>query len=106
MTLQVDRRLDNVAKAQLDEIALRMQQGPRLSARITGHTDDRGSESANLRVGSRRADAVRDYLVKQHGIDESRIETQSSGESHPVADNQTEEGRKQNRRVEIELFVE
>ena len=61
---------------------------------------------ANLRVGARRADAVRDYLVKQHGIDESRIQTQSSGESHPVADNQTSEGRKQNRRVEIELFVE
>ena len=106
ITLQLDRRLDNVAKAQLDEIALRMQQGPRLSALITGHTDDRGSESANLRVGGRRADAVRDYLVKQHGIDESRIETQSSGESHPVADNQTREGREQNRRVEIELFVE
>ena len=99
-------RPDNVAKAQLDEIALRMQQEPRLRARITGHTDDRGSESANLRVGGRRADAARDYLVKQHSIDQSRIETQSLGESHPVADNQTREGRKQNRRVEIELFVE
>ena len=83
-----------------------MQQEPRLRARITGHTDERGSESSNLRVGGRRADAARDYLVKQHLIDQSRIETQSLGESHPVADNQTREGRKQNRRVEIELFVE
>ena len=106
ITLQLDRSLDNLAKAKLDEIALRMQQEPRLRALITGHTDDRGSESTNLRVGGRRADAVRDYLVKQHSIDQSRIETQSLGESHPVVDNQTREGRKQNRRVEIELFVE
>ena len=106
ITLQLDRSLDNLAKAKLDEIALRMQQEPRLRALITGHTDDRGSESTNLRVGGRRADAVRDYLVKQHSIDQSRIETQSLGESHPVADNQTREGREQNRRVEIELFVE
>ena len=106
ITLQLDRSLDNIAKAKLDEIALRMQQEPRLRALITGHTDDRGSESSNLRVGGRRADAARDYLVNQHLIDQSRIETQSLGESHPVADNQTREGRKQNRRVEIELFVE
>ncbi len=106
ITLQLDGRLDNIAKARLDEIALRMQQEPRLNARLTGHTDDRGSERNNLKVGERRANTVRDYLVKEHSIDQGRIETQSMGESNPVSDNETREGRKQNRRVEIELFVE
>ncbi len=98
-------RPDNKAKAQLDEIALKMQQNPQLRARLTGYTDDQGSESANETVGMKRAEAVKDYLVKQHKIDANRIETKSAGESNPIADNSTDEGRKQNRRVEVELFV-
>ncbi|MFZ0427176.1 MAG: PKD domain-containing protein [Acidobacteriota bacterium] len=98
-------RPDNKAKAQLDEIALKMQQNPQLHARVTGYTDDIGSEANNEKVGMRRADAVKSYLVKQHNIDAGRIETQSGGESNPIADNKTAEGRKQNRRVEVELYV-
>ncbi len=98
-------RPDNKAKAQLDEIALKLQQNPQLRARITGHTDDKGSEEANIKVGMKRAEATKAYLVKQHNIDENRIETKSAGESAPIADNGTDEGRKQNRRVEVELFV-
>lgn len=97
-------RLDNVAKAQLDEIALKMQQNNQLRALLTGHTDDRGSEQGNERAGTRRAEATRDYLVEEHNIDTARIEVQSAGESQPIADNQTAEGRKENRRVEVELF--
>jgi outer membrane protein OmpA-like peptidoglycan-associated protein len=89
----------------LDEIALKLQQNPRLRMSITGHTDDRGGETANERVGLRRAEALRDYLIQQHNIDTSRIETRSAGEGSPVADNQTAEGRKQNRRAEVELYV-
>jgi outer membrane protein OmpA-like peptidoglycan-associated protein len=96
---------DNKAKALLDEIALKMQQNPQLMAKITGHTDDRGSEEANERVGLKRAEGVKEYLVEQHSIDPSRIETLSAGETSPIADNTTEEGRKKNRRVEIELMV-
>ncbi|MDA2923835.1 PKD domain-containing protein [Acidobacteria bacterium AH-259-L09] len=104
--LQMDKiRPDNLAKAKLDEIALKMQQNPQLRATITGHTDDRGSERANERVGQRRADAVKDYLVKERSIDGSRIETRSAGESQPISDNKTPEGRKENRRAEVELFV-
>lgn len=106
IVIQIDRiQPDNRAKALLDEVALRMQQNPALRARITGHTDDRGSEAANVRVGQRRAEAVRDYLVQQHNIDTGRIDVASAGESQPIADNATAEGRTQNRRVEIELFV-
>ncbi len=96
---------DNLAKASLDEIALKMQQDSQLRALITGHTDDRGDEATNDQVGQRRADAVRDYLVTQHSIDAGRIETSSAGEGQPVADNQTPEGQQENRRAEIELFV-
>jgi OmpA-OmpF porin, OOP family len=56
-------------------------------------------------VGQRRADAVKNYLVTQHNLDANRIEALSAGESQPIADNATAEGRRQNRRVEIELFV-
>ena len=98
-------RPDNVAKAQLDELALKMQQNPRLKAVITGHTDDRGSESANQRLGLRRAEALKDYLVKERGVDPGRIETASGGKSQPISDNETAEGRKANRRGEVELQV-
>lgn len=106
IVIQIDKiRPDNVAKARLDEIALKLQQDPRLRVRITGYTDSRGSEKANERVGLRRAEAIKNYLVSQHKIDETRIETKSGGEANPLADNSTRDGRKQNRRVEIELYV-
>jgi len=98
-------RPDNVAKAKLDEIAVKMQQNSQLNAVITGHTDDTGSEKNNVKVGQKRADAAKGYLVKEHQIDESRIETKSAGESKPVSDNGTKEGREENRRVEVELLV-
>jgi outer membrane protein OmpA-like peptidoglycan-associated protein len=104
--IQIDKiKPDNVAKAKLDEIALKMQQDPRLRATITGYTDDRGSDKVITRTAQQRADAVRDYLVTQHKIDAARIETKSGGKDNPIADNSTAEGRKQNRRVEIEMFV-
>ena len=96
---------DSLVKARLDYIALRMQQIPRLYALVTGHTDDRGDEELNLRVGQRKADAMRAYLVRQHNIKAGRIETRSGGEQRPMVDNQTPEGRRQNRRVEIVLSV-
>jgi len=104
--IQINRfRPDNVAKARLDEIALRLQQDPRLRASITGYDDDRASDRTAERNGLRRAEGVRDYLVKQHKIDAARIDVKSGGKTNPIADNANAEGRKQNRRVEIELFV-
>ena len=96
---------DDRARARLDYVALRMQQIPPLNAVITGHTDDRGDEELNLQVGRLRAAAVRDYLVRRHNIEAGRIETRSAGEGRPTADNETPEGRRQNRRVEIEVSV-
>jgi hypothetical protein len=96
---------DNVAKAILDEVALKMRQNPQLRATLTGHTDDRGSEQMNESVGQRRADAVKAYLVDEQNVNQGRIDTGSAGETQPVAGNQTSQGREDNRRVEIELFV-
>jgi outer membrane protein OmpA-like peptidoglycan-associated protein len=98
-------RLDNVGKAKLDEIAVKMQQNSQLRAVVTGHTDDSGSEQNNVKVGQKRADAAKAYLVDEHQIDESRIETKSAGESEPMSDNGTKEGREENRRVVVELSV-
>ena len=98
-------RPDNLAKAALDEIALKMRQNSQLRAMLTGHTDDRGSEAVNERTGQRRADAVKAYLVDEQNVADSRIEAGSAGETQPAADNETAQGRQDNRRVEIELYV-
>lgn len=105
IVIQVNGRLNNVAKAKLDEIALKLQQTPSLMATITGHTDSVGSEKGNMRAGAKRADRAKAYLTTQHSVGDSRIATKSAGESMPIADNKTREGRKENRRVEVELYV-
>ena len=71
--------------------------------RIVGHTDSKGSEDYNMRLGQRRADSVKDKLIEL-GLDSTRIlGTSSMGETEPVATNDTEEGRFQNRRIEFKL---
>ncbi|MBI4455393.1 MAG: PKD domain-containing protein [Acidobacteria bacterium] len=82
-------RIDNAAKAKLDDVALQLQGDPRLSATITGY-DVARSERIAQRNGLRLARLAKDYLVKQHKIDASRIETKSGGQSTP-------------RRIEIEI---
>ena len=67
-----------------------------------GHTDSVGTDAYNQKLGQRRADAVKAYLVSQ-GVPANRIYTDSKGESQPVADNRTREGRAKNRRVEVEV---
>ncbi len=73
---------------------------------IEGHTDSIGSETYNQRLSERRAAAVKEYLVKHGVTDGARIETAGHGESQPIADNSTEEGRFKNRRVEILILSE
>ncbi len=68
---------------------------------IEGHTDWIGEEAYNQALSERRAKAVREYLIANYGIDGKRLFPRGEGELRPVADNKTEEGRYQNRRVEI-----
>jgi outer membrane protein OmpA-like peptidoglycan-associated protein len=67
---------------------------------VEGHTDSQGSESYNLQLSQRRADAVRSYL-QERGYAGDRITARGMGEGHPVGDNRSAEGRANNRRVEI-----
>jgi outer membrane protein OmpA-like peptidoglycan-associated protein len=98
-------RLTNIAKAILDEVALRMKQEPSATALVIGYTDDRENTGPNADLDRRRAEAVRDYLVTRHGIDPSRITVEGRGTSDPVGDNTTAEGRLRNRRVVIRLIL-
>jgi outer membrane protein OmpA-like peptidoglycan-associated protein len=67
---------------------------------LSGHTDDKGADAYNQRLSERRAAAVKTWLVDRHSLDGSKIATRGEGESRPVADNRTDEGRQRNRRVE------
>ena len=73
---------------------------PELKFNIEGHTDSTGSDQTNQALSLRRAIAVRDYLISQH-VPASSIDAEGLASSHPVADNETSEGRARNRRVEI-----
>jgi len=73
---------------------------PDRKIRIEGHTDSSGSDTFNLNLSQKRADAVKQLLI-DYGIDGSRIEAIGMGESLPVADNNTEAGKAKNRRVDI-----
>lgn len=67
---------------------------------IEGHTDNVGSEAGNIKLSQERANAVRDYIVKNFKIDRSRLAAKGFGPAKPIADNTTKEGREQNRRIE------
>ena len=88
---------------ELDEIAEKIKALDGLVL-IEGYTDNVGSAESNKTLSKNRADAVKNFLVENTGINSKRIETKALGERNPVADNATEEGRKKNRRVELIVF--
>ena len=98
-------RLNNICKARLDEVALRLKQDPNLTAQVIGYTDNSGSDTANQTLSQQRAEAVKNYLVTRHGIDPARITTEGRGSADAVGDNTTAEGRRQNRRAVVILKV-
>ena len=80
-----------------------MKQYPQTSTVVEGHTDSVGSDAYNQGLSERRAGAVRDVLVNQYGVESGRVQAVGYGESRPVADNATSDGRAINRRVEAEV---
>ncbi|WP_206953525.1 OmpA family protein [Trinickia acidisoli] len=86
----------------LNELSSQMQQHPELIAEVRGYTDSTGSASYNQTLSVNRAQSVASYL-NQHGVTPNRLAAQGFGPSNPIADNGTEAGRAQNRRVEIYL---
>ena len=89
-------------RAALDEVAASLQKYPNSLVDVMGHTDSTGSDSYNLDLSRRRAEAVANHLV-QRGVSRARIATVGYGEQYPRADNTTEQGRALNRRVEIRI---
>jgi outer membrane protein OmpA-like peptidoglycan-associated protein len=88
---------------ELDRVVEFMNENPKVEIQIEGHTDAKGADDYNLRLSGGRILSVEQYLVSK-GIADSRIVTKSYGESVPIADNETEEGRQQNRRVEFKIL--
>ncbi len=88
------------AHATLDQAAESLKAWGDVKVEVAGHTDSRGSERYNMSLSQRRANAVRDYLIGK-GIAADRLTTKAYGESQPIADNATDEGRSKNRRVEL-----
>ncbi|MXV16334.1 DUF6089 family protein [Hufsiella ginkgonis] len=86
----------------LDRVAALLVQ-KNFSLKLAGHTDNVGSDAANLKLSKDRAESVKAYLVSK-GANSSRVEAVGYGESQPIATNATETGRQQNRRVEFTLY--
>jgi len=96
--------LQSDSKSNLQNLATSLQKYPNTDLTIVGHTDSVGSEEYNQALSERRADAARAYLVRE-GVDRERIAAEGKGEMEPVASNETEVGRTQNRRVEVAIFA-
>ncbi|HMR83632.1 MAG TPA: OmpA family protein, partial [Niabella sp.] len=85
----------------LSEIAAVLTQNSGMKIKIIGHTDSDGSEAANLELSKQRAASVKQALINNFNIDTSRVESDGAGELQPVSDNNTKEGKANNRRVEF-----
>jgi outer membrane protein OmpA-like peptidoglycan-associated protein len=98
-------QLTPLGRRVLDEAAQKLQDNPGLTVEIEGHTDSIGTDQYNLGLGQRRAEVVKGYLALQHRVDPQRMTAMSYGESRPIADNRTAEGRALNRRVEFRVLI-
>jgi OOP family OmpA-OmpF porin len=91
----------------LYEVAKTMNENPQiLLVRVEGHTDSDGGDDYNLKLSDARAHSVRDFLVKKGGVAGDRLEAKGYGETKPIADNSTDEGKATNRRVEFIIVKE
>jgi outer membrane protein OmpA-like peptidoglycan-associated protein len=95
-------RLNNVDKACLDDVASRLKQDPRSRVIIVGHADK--NERYPEVIGRKRAEAVKDYLVKERGVDAARITAKSAGSTKPLDTGVSADAHRRNRRVDV-IFV-
>jgi OOP family OmpA-OmpF porin len=90
------------AGAILDRLVVFLRENKDKKAALSGHTDSVGTDAYNVKLSERRVNSVKDYVVKK-GAESSQVSSQGFGESKPIADNKTKEGRSKNRRVEIKV---
>ncbi len=96
--------LRGAARENLTNLAASLTRYPDSDVLIVGHTDSMGQDDYNQRLSENRSGAAMDFLVQQ-GVAPSRIQAAGLGESEPVASNDTEAGRQENRRVEVAIFA-
>ncbi len=96
--------LRSSARTNLSDLAASLQEYPKTEVLIVGHTDATGPDDYNQRLSERRAESAASQLMEQ-GLPPSRITTMGKGEREPVATNDTETGRQQNRRVEVAIYA-
>ena len=92
------------AQSNLIALSNSLKKYPESQLLIVGHTDDTGSDSYNMGLSQRRADAAAAFLQTQ-GIARTRIQTSGKGESEPISSNMSDDGRQQNRRVEVAIYA-
>lgn len=96
--------LKAAARTNLQNLSTSLVNNPQTNILIVGHTDNTGTEAHNMDLSIRRAEAVKSYIAAGN-VANSRLSTTGKGESEPIADNATAEGRAQNRRVEIVIVA-
>ncbi len=89
----------------LNELATAFKDNPDLRIKLTGHTDDVGSEKFNLKLSIQRAEKIREFL-SERGVNPDRVTVDGKGESEPLTSNSTEEGKARNRRVELVILYD
>ena len=89
----------------IDKVAIFMKKYPDTTAVIEGHTDEVGTSADNMKLSQRRADSVVNYLANRSGIARSRLKAVGYGETRPIANPKTEEGRRLNRRVDAVISL-
>ncbi len=90
------------SKLKIEQFARFLHENPLYNVVVVGHTDNVGTNEENMKLSQERAKMVKDALLS-YGIDETRVNSVGMGETKPIADNATEEGRRKNRRTEIQL---
>ncbi len=92
------------AKQNIEKLVASLNENPDTDILVIGHTDNKGTEQYNQGLSLRRADAVKNYAVSK-GLKGSRVKTEGKSYNEPIASNDTEDGRAQNRRVEIVIVA-
>ena len=94
-------KIKSTSYGTLKEIATVLSENADVKVKIIGHTDADGDDTKNLELSKKRAASVKEALSKEFNIDDSRLQADGMGETKPVGDNKTLEGKAQNRRVEF-----
>jgi outer membrane protein OmpA-like peptidoglycan-associated protein len=97
--------LKSESYTELNELAEFLQRKKKVFIEIGGHTDDVGEDELNMTLSQNRAESVKKYLIGK-GVSAARITSKGYGETRPIADNGTEEGRQKNRRTEVKILVQ